>query len=247
MTTQHQIIAICILVLIAVPVGTFTTIKTINWLTRPPVNALRRETGDIELINYIEPSQPVNAYHPIDLVNNQFPVLERISYPPTYYSGSNPPFYRSGTLPYYQSVDGININSCLENENIILLNSYFIFLIILFLLIIFLKMNSLYAMTLLIPFSSFDIDFRDSFDWELNSHRDKPKISYLKLQSLTGDINLLLLSLEDDENYSMSLSYISSYKLWKDNKEKVHPLFIDNAIIINKDTWSNFNYWIYYG
>ena len=97
-------------------------------------------------------------------------------------------------------------------------------------------MNSLYSMLLMIPFSTFDIDFRDSFEWKFNSYRFKPKISYLKLQTLTEDINLLLLSLEDDENYSMSLSYISSYKLWKDNKEKVHPLFIDDAIIVNKES-----------
>jgi|SRR5712664_3196836 len=134
MTTQHQIIAFCVIAFLGVPLGTFTAIKCIKKLSRPPVDVLRRQTGDIELVDYIEPSQPLNAYHPnqFDLVNNQFSVLERISYPPTYYSGSNPPFYRSGTLPYYQSVDGININSCLENENIF--NSYFIFLIIMFFL-----------------------------------------------------------------------------------------------------------------
>ena len=43
-------------------------------------------------------------------------------------------------------------------------------------------------------------------------------------------------SLKDDENYSMSLSYISSYKEWQDNKDKVRPLFIDNPIIINKES-----------
>jgi hypothetical protein len=165
MTTQHQIIAICIIVFIGIPVGTFTTIKCIKKLTRVPENTLYRR-NDIELVDYIEPSQPLNAYYPnqIDLVNNQFPVLERISYPPTYYTGSNPPFYQSGTLPYYQSVEGININSCLENENIF--NSFFTFFIfiILFLVIIFLKMNSLYTMAIMIPFSSFDIDFRDSFE-----------------------------------------------------------------------------------
>jgi hypothetical protein len=37
MTTQHQIIAICVIVFIAVPVGCFTTIKCINKLTRVPV------------------------------------------------------------------------------------------------------------------------------------------------------------------------------------------------------------------
>jgi hypothetical protein len=34
----------------------------------------------------------------------------------------------------------------------------------------------------------------------------------------------------------MSLSYISSYKEWKDNKEKVHPIPVNDAIIINKES-----------
>jgi len=34
----------------------------------------------------------------------------------------------------------------------------------------------------------------------------------------------------------MSLSFIPSYKEWEDNKKKVDPLFIDNAIIINKES-----------
>jgi len=97
-------------------------------------------------------------------------------------------------------------------------------------------MNSLYTMSILIPFSFFEIDFRDSFDWKLNSYRVKPMISYIKLQTLTKDIIKLLDSLKDDENYSMGLSYIPSYKDWKDNKDKVPPLIIDNPIIINKES-----------
>jgi hypothetical protein len=88
----------------------------------------------------------------------------------------------------------------------------------------------------LIPFSFFDIDFRESFEWELNSNRDKAIISYLRIQCLTEDIKNLLNSLNDDLNYSMSLSYISSYGTWKKNKEKLEPLFVDNAIIINKES-----------
>ena len=97
-------------------------------------------------------------------------------------------------------------------------------------------MNSLYTMSILIPFSFFEIDFRDSFDWKLNSYRVKPMISYIKLQTLTKDIIKLFDSLKDDENYSMCLSYIPSYKDWKDNKDKVPPLIIDNPIIINKES-----------
>ena len=134
MTQQNQIIMLCILIFIAVPVGTFVTIKTINKLSRPPVNTLTRDRGDIELIDYIEPLQPAYTYHPnqIDLENNLFPVLERISYPPTYYTGANPPSYRSGTLPYYQSVDGININFGLEKA----INIDFIWWLILIIMIL---------------------------------------------------------------------------------------------------------------
>ena len=34
----------------------------------------------------------------------------------------------------------------------------------------------------------------------------------------------------------MSLSFISSYNVWKDNKEKIDPLFIHDAIIVNKES-----------
>lgn len=180
------------------------------------------------------------------------------SYAPTYYTGPNPPSYQSGILPRYQSVDGIDFiaNSCLENtinlDFLIILISILIItllirqkygrekllsiLILILITFIIFKMSSLYAMSILLPFCSFDIDFRDSFEWELNSYRDKPKISYLLIQTLTRDITKLLDSLTDDENYSMSLSFISSYKEWKDNKEKVDPIWIDNAIIINRES-----------
>ena len=88
----------------------------------------------------------------------------------------------------------------------------------------------------MIPFSLFEINYRDSFEWKFNSYKVKPKISYLKLQTLTKDINSLLLSLVDDSNYSMSLSFISSYKEWEKDKWGNHPLFIDDAIIVNKES-----------
>jgi len=231
MTTHDQIIIICILAFITVPLGTFITIKTINKLSRPPVNTLVR-SGDIELVDYIDPAQP--SYNYPDLLESTYGRITSLA--PTYQTGVLPPSYRSGTLPYYQSVDGF-INCPLE------LHSWDLTLLLIFLYIIgfiitikYFKMMVLYNFSLLIPFSSFDIDFRDSFEWKFDSYRVKPKISYLKLQTLTGDIIKLLDSLEDNENYSMSLSYISSWKEWQDNKEKLHPLFIDNAIIVNKES-----------
>jgi len=96
--------------------------------------------------------------------------------------------------------------------------------------------NSLHSLSILIPFSYFEIDFRDSFEWKINSYRVKPKISYLQIQTLTEDIIKLFNSFNEDENYSMSLSFISSYKEYEVNKEKIKPLFIDNAIIVNKES-----------
>lgn len=87
----------------------------------------------------------------------------------------------------------------------------------------------------LFPFSLIEIDFRDSFDWEF-TYRDNSKISYYTLQSLTQELKSLLNSLKDDVNYSMSLSFISSYNKWKDNKEKNPPLFIIDAIIVNRES-----------
>jgi hypothetical protein len=91
-------------------------------------------------------------------------------------------------------------------------------------------------MSVLIPFSVFDIDFRDSFEWKINSYRVKPRISYLKIQNLTTDIANLLDSLEDETNFSMGLSFISSYKEWKDNKELLFPLHVNDAIIVNRES-----------
>lgn len=307
MTTQHQVIAFCVIGIIAVPLGVFTTIKLINKLMRPPVNSLVRST-DIELVDYIEPTRPQEIYNYPDLLESHDRIpyyIERIS------DYGRLPSYWSGTPPSYHTLDRWYISSWSENSinldfwiylmlfcvflliirklisnkldinNLIIIILLFLgtvyiqfgllvlFQIILWIIVFFLSNfllginpdntqfkviramaiiviifiinslifnNSLYSISILIPFSTFDIDFRDSFEWKLNSYRFKPIISYLKLQKLSEDINLLLLSLEDDENYSMSLSYISSYKLWKDNKEKVHPLFIDDAIIVNKES-----------
>nr|QGP74776.1 hypothetical protein [Russula griseocarnosa] len=141
-----------------------------------------------------------------------------------------------------------NINCSLEFESwdfipwLILIIIAFIFILkyfkinLVILTLFWLFMNSSYDMSILIPFSFFEIDFRDSFEWKLKPNRVKPKISHLKIQCLTKDLISLLNTLDNDENYSMSLSFILSYKEWEDNKEKIDPLFIDNAIIINKES-----------
>jgi hypothetical protein len=88
----------------------------------------------------------------------------------------------------------------------------------------------------LIPFSFFEIDFRDSFEWKFNSSRVRPKISYISIQTLTRDLTNLLDSLEVDTNFSMGLSYIDSYNVWKKDKKEITPLCVNDAIIINKES-----------
>jgi hypothetical protein len=131
--SHSDIIIIVVTLTISSTLGVYVAIRKINHYTRPPVNTLHR-SGDIEIVDYIEPSQPIHAYHPFEINNFQFPTYERIPmYPPSYETGVIPS-YRSGTLPTYQSMEGININCCLENNinlEIILLVFIFICFLIL--------------------------------------------------------------------------------------------------------------------
>jgi len=90
-------------------VGVFAAIRYIKLHTRPPVNTLVR-SGDLELIDYIEPTQPHHNYP--DLLVPQFP-------------------RESSTPPSYHTIDRLNINSSLE-DNINL--DYILFLILFFIL-----------------------------------------------------------------------------------------------------------------
>jgi hypothetical protein len=122
MSTQNQIIVICILGAIAVPLGTFIAIKTIHKLTGPVVNTINR-SGDIELMDYIEPTQLQQAHYDLlspplstDFIQPQFiPDTSMLSY---YERGTssgigNPSTLPSGSLPSYHSV---YINSIFENS-----------------------------------------------------------------------------------------------------------------------------------
>jgi|SRR6266550_1212255 len=120
MTTQHQIIAICVIFFIAVPVGTMTIIKTINKLSSPPVNVLSRQTGDIEM-NYI---QQGHSYP--DLLQSPAPIYDRV---PSYFSSGNP--------PSYQTVDRFYINSSFEDN----INLDFIWIILLVFIIVMILFN----------------------------------------------------------------------------------------------------------
>jgi hypothetical protein len=112
--SQTEIIWIVVTVAFSSTVGVYAVVRYINLHTRPPVNTLVRP-GDIEMVDYIEPTRPDYAYYQIDLSNPQYINYDRVH---SYYSG-NPPSYHTN--------DRFFINSCLENENII--NSDFIIFI----------------------------------------------------------------------------------------------------------------------
>ena len=65
--TQSNIIIMIVGISIASTFGVYVAIKKINQYTRTPLNTLTRETGDIELIDYIEPTHPGETYYPVDL------------------------------------------------------------------------------------------------------------------------------------------------------------------------------------
>jgi hypothetical protein len=97
--------------------GVCVAIREVNRYATPAENVLTRR-GDIEMIDHIEPRQPLQAYTPryLDLLNPEYPRYQRVStLAPTYNSGPVPS-YRSGTLPQYESMDTF-INSPLELDS----------------------------------------------------------------------------------------------------------------------------------
>ena len=152
MTTQHQIIAICVIAFTAVPLGTFVTIKLIKKLSRAPVNTLVR-SGDIELVDYIEPTRPQGIYN-YDLFQ---PTYERV--------GSMP--------PSYHTVDRWYISSW--SESAINLDFLIIFVCLIILIIIFkLKLSNTNSRTVFTEGISTEIiTFRNDYQQLLSSKLNK--------------------------------------------------------------------------
>nr|YP_009487204.1 hypothetical protein [Russula abietina]AWB36106.1 hypothetical protein [Russula abietina] len=236
-----------------------------NFPILPGRNVLSRRHHDIELqdVNHIQSNlrdididiSSLPEYPTSQALINQIPIRWDVYAPPRF-SHLTANTATRNTPPGYSQITDNLINCPLENTInldfvwlILFLTSILIFtllfikygklklvLILKLILIFVIHLESEYSISFLIPFSFFEIDFRDSFEWKFDSYRDKPKISYLMIQTLTKDIKSLLNSLNDEKNYSMGLSFISSYKEWENNKEKIYPLFLDNAIIINKES-----------
>lgn len=132
--SHTEIIIILTTAGISSTLGVIAAINIINKHTRPPVNTLVR-SGDIELVDFIEPTQPQQVYNYTDLLGQQFQSWWRISD----YNGTLPSYW-SGTPPSYQTTDRININCCLENSInldfiLLLLILFFILILIIIILI----------------------------------------------------------------------------------------------------------------
>jgi hypothetical protein len=123
--SHSDIIIIVVTLTISSTFGVYAAIRVINRHTRPPVNTLVR-SGDIEMMDYIEPTHPQQIYNYPDLIGSQYPIYERIS------DYGTVPSYRTGTPPSYQNVDYWTINSSLENA----INLEFILWLILFFMLI---------------------------------------------------------------------------------------------------------------
>jgi hypothetical protein len=61
--THTDLIFIITIITISSTVGVYMIIKKINQFTPTPENVLTRR-GDIELNDYIEPTQPLQTYYP---------------------------------------------------------------------------------------------------------------------------------------------------------------------------------------
>jgi hypothetical protein len=75
--TNSNIIIIVVTLTISSTLGVYVLIRKTIQYTRPPVNTLTR-SGDIELVDYIEPTQPGQIYNYPDLFAPQFPSYNRV-------------------------------------------------------------------------------------------------------------------------------------------------------------------------
>lgn len=241
MTTQDQIIIICVLAFIAAPLGTFISIKTINKLTRPPVNTLTTRTGDIELGHYIEPMRPPHSYQPIDSLNyepynwdERVPSFFTGEYPPSYYSGGNPPSFNSINRVYCPLEDYINLDYILW---IILFSVFFLLIWILRnkILNYFRKSDSLvFTEGISINEITFTKDYQkllvdrlgDGPNYSINYYYTKYK--FLESNWTVFEINDWFKKLED-QDYAVIIELIS-----KDND--FPRIILNNEFIVNSSS-----------
>lgn len=108
---ETNIILIVSLVLFSSTIGVYGLVKIIKNNTSSPFNTLtRRGRGDIELVEYNEPTIPEQAHHPSELLKHHINSVEIIP------SNDVPSFNLSNVPTSPIRWERYNINCCLENE-----------------------------------------------------------------------------------------------------------------------------------
>jgi hypothetical protein len=74
---NSNIIILVVTVTISSTLGVYVLIRKTIQYTRPPVNHLVR-SGDIELVDYIEPTRPEGIYNYPDLLDPGYPMYDPV-------------------------------------------------------------------------------------------------------------------------------------------------------------------------
>jgi hypothetical protein len=74
---NSNIIILVVTVTISSTLGVYVLIRKTIQYTRPPVNTLVR-SGDIELVDYIEPTHPQQVFTYPDLLDPGYPTYDRV-------------------------------------------------------------------------------------------------------------------------------------------------------------------------
>jgi hypothetical protein len=102
--TNSNIIIIVVTATICSTLGVFVVVRKTIQYTRRPVNTLVR-SGDIELVDYIEPTLPQQVFNYPDLLEPQYARYERL-----------PSYHTVDVLPSHYLADRGYIYSYLENS-----------------------------------------------------------------------------------------------------------------------------------
>ena len=202
------------------------------------MNTLVR-SGDIELVDYIEPVQPPHSYQPKDLENLNYEPYNCYDRASSFNMWGNPPTYNSDPLP---SFDGIyRINCPLEdyiNQDLILIFLFLLMIIIILrnkILNYFRKSDNLFFTDgISVNEITFTKDYQDILSKRLG---DSPPYSIIYWKTEYHDLvdNWTLFDILEwfkkleDQDYVVNIEVISL-------KHKYCRIFLNNEFIVNSSS-----------
>ena len=235
--TESNIIIMVVTITFASTFGVYVAIKKINQYTRTPMNTLNRETGDIELMDYIEPTYPGQTYYPLDL-----------TIPQNINMGEH---YENGRIYYYYYTnDPIFINSSLEKTiyiEFIWCVIFIIIIILIFYLIIsfytgYNKKKIVFTKGISTDIITFTEDYQELLSRKITDGinyyitYENPEYYFLPHHWTVFNIKDWLETLnEQDYAVTFHLSSVPSEKLYYNTPE----IILTNEFIVNKSSNSN--------